>query len=326
MGKNILSIDIGGTKFSLALCAADGVILDRRSYPTNTAGGARWMVEEIYRIGSELIAGSSSPVVACGIGFGGPVDFYRQIINRSIHVHGWSELPLARLISERFQIPAILDNDANAAALGEVRFGAARGCSNIVYLTVSTGIGGGIIIGGDIYHGSRSYAGECGHITVLTDGAPQCSCGKRGCLEALCSGASIGARARAAAQASPESAARLLAMAGNRPENITAKLVFDMAGEGDEFASGLVKQVCSYLGLGVATFINLFDPEMVVIGGGVSKAGATLFEPLKQEIEKHVMPIHSGQLKCVKAALEDDSVLLGAVALANRLIERQRQT
>lgn len=320
MNGNILSVDIGGTKFGLALSTRDGSILAQRGGATNTAGGASWMIEEIYRNGSELIAGGGAPVAACGIGFGGPVDFHRQVINRSMHVRGWGETALADLLGERFHIPAIVDNDANTAALGEVYFGAARGARNIVYLTVSTGIGGGIIIDGKIYHGAHSFAGECGHVTLVPDG-PLCSCGKRGCLEALCSGTAIARQAQAALAG--EAATNwgrtkvLREMAGDEPGNITAKLVFEAAQAGDGLAASLVNKVCVYLGIVAANLINLFDPEMVVIGGGVAKAGGLLFDPLNHEIEKHVMPLHGNRFKCVPAALGDDSVLLGAVALAN---------
>ena len=318
MNGNVLSVDIGGTKFGLALCTRDGRILAQRRGITNTAGRASWMIEQISRSGSELIAGAGAPVVACGIGFGGPVDFHRQVINRSMHVEGWGETRLADLLGECFHIPVVVDNDANTAALGEVYFGAARSTRNIVYLTVSTGIGGGLVIDGEVYHGSHSYAGECGHMTLVPDG-PVCSCGKRGCLEALCSGIAIAKQAQAAVTTTAQSGSGgvLLELAGGKPEEITAKLVFEAAAAGDGLATDLVSKVCVHLGLAVANLINLFDPEMVVIGGGVAKAGRQLFDPLNREIEKFVMPIHSNRFRCVPAQLADDSVLLGAVALAN---------
>nr|MBA3443115.1 ROK family protein [Pyrinomonadaceae bacterium] len=220
----------------------------------------------------------------------------------------------------------VVDNDANTGALGEICYGAARGARNIVYLTVSTGIGGGIVIDGEIYHGSHSFAGECGHMTLVPDG-PLCSCGKRGCLEALCSGTAIARQAALAVGTGTNSRSVnvLLEMAGGKPENITAKLVFEAARAGDELALSLVDKVCDYLGLAVANLINLFDPEMVVIGGGVAKAGRLLFDPLNHEIEKHVMAFHANRVKCVPAALGDDSVLLGAVALANKYCLNNRR-
>ncbi|MDA0745041.1 MAG: ROK family protein [bacterium] len=311
----ILAIDVGGTKYSLALATGRGEIVKRVVRATDREGGATWMVSRILEAGHELIAGSPERVRACGIGFGGPVDFGAQRIVNSTHVPGWDGVPLPEIVEEKLGVPAVVDNDANVGGLGEFTFGAGRGGRNIVYYTVSTGIGGGIVLDGRIYRGSNGNAGELGHVPILLDGPP-CDCGNRGCLEALCSGPAIARRAEEAVRAHPRRGRSLVA-AGKGI--LTAKVVFDAARKGDRLALEIVEETCVYLGMGLATTMNAFAPDVIVVGGGVCKAGRVLFDPLRRQTDRFLMPVHRPHLKIVPAQRKDRSVLLGAVALAKQL-------
>lgn len=312
----ILAIDIGGTRYSLGLATVEGKLLKRVVRTTDRSGGAAWMVERILEEGRKLLTASPEPVSACGIGFGGPVDFAAQRIVNSTHVSGWDDMPLADIVQRKLGIPAIVDNDANAGGLGEFRFGAGRGSRNLVYYTVSTGIGGGIVLNGEIYRGSNGNAGELGHVPILPDG-PLCACGNRGCLEALCSGTAIGRRA---AEAVRKQRGRGIRRAGGEGP-VSAKAVFDAARQGDKLALEIVNETCCYLGMGLATTMNAFAPDVIVIGGGVSKAGRVLFDPLRKQTARFLMPVHRPYLKILPAQRKGRSVLLGAVALARRIAE-----
>jgi glucokinase len=313
----ILGIDIGGSQFGLVLATTDGKVVKRVQRSSDRDAGASLMIAHILSESRLLLAASPEPVSCCGIGFGGPVDFGQQRIINSTHVKGWDDCPLPAQITQALGIPAVVDNDANIGALGEFTFGAGIGCDNLVYFTISTGIGGGIIIHGEIYRGSDGNAGELGHCPILLDG-PRCDCGNRGCLEALCSGTAIGRRARMAVDKHPRKGRVLLRLAGGDP--VTAKTLFDAARQKDAFAQSLVVETCTYLGMGVATAMNAFAPRAIVIGGGVARAGRALFDPLRREADRFLMPIHRPHLKIRPARLGGRSVLMGAVALAEKML------
>ncbi len=307
----ILAIDIGGSQFGLALASPDGRIIKHIQHQTNDHADKR--IDRILAASKTLI--SQSPVLACGIGFGGPVNFDTQRIVNSTHVAGWNDCPLPKIVEQHLGLPAIIDNDANVGALGEFTFGAGKNSRHIIYYTVSTGIGGGIIINGEIYRGGNGYAGELGHVPILRDG-PQCDCGNRGCLEALCSGTAIARRAKAAIKKHPRKGIAIARTANP----ITAKTLFDTARSGDPYARALVDEICTDLGQGLAMAVNAFSPDVIVIGGGVSNAGRVLFQPLRRETRRFLMPVHRPHLRIAPAKLKNRSVLLGAVALAKQRI------
>ena len=308
----VLAVDIGGTRFSLALVTSDGRILNRKTGATDRSGGARWMIDRILEEGRRLLASSPEAVSACGVSFGGPVDFEAQRIVNSTHVSGWDNVAIPDTIHRSMGVPAIVDNDANAGALGEITFGAGKGCRHLVYYNIGTGIGAGIVIDREIYRGANGNAGELGHVTVLPDG-PLCDCGNRGCLEALCSGTAVGRRGEEAVRGQPRRGRGIL-QASEGP--ITAKAVFDAARTGDGLALELVNESCRYLGMGVAAAMNALAPEAIVIGGSVAKAGRVLLEPLREQADRFLMPVHRPHLRILPAGLEGNSGLLGAVALA----------
>lgn len=282
---DVLAIDIGGTKYSLALFRG-GRMVRRSTYATDVAGGRAWMMEHLPAAARGWI--QEARPQACGIGFGGPVDFASQRVGRSMHVGGWQDFPLASAFEQALGIRAILDNDANLGALGEFTAGAGRGARLLLYVTLSTGIGAGILLDGKIIRGADSLAGELGHIPLDADG-PECSCGGRGCFEALCSGRAIEARE-------------------GRPAR---ELLADAA-----FRAGYVPA----LARGLRAALMLLNPDRIVIGGGLSNAGEPLFAELRAELERQIPPSLPVRIDVEPAALGDDSVLWGAAALAEQVL------
>lgn len=276
-----LAIDIGGTKFSMCLFDR-GRMVARHSEPTDREGGREWMLARVAEIGRRWRA--EVGYGQCGIGFGGPVLFDRQRVALSTHVGGWSDFALGDWAREAFGVPCVTDNDANVGALGEEAFGAGRGFAPLFYLTLSTGIGGGIVERGRIWRGADSYAGELGHIAIRPDG-PECLCGSRGCLERLCCGMWIERDHGRGAEEMLRSAA---------------------------FVEGYVRDLAQ----GLKTAVMLINPARIVIGGGISKAGDALFVPLRAELRRQVTSWSKARLDVVPAGLGDDSVLFGALVLA----------
>lgn len=281
---NTLAIDIGGTKFSMAMFAGDHM-LERESRATDREGGREWMLHQI----ASIAAGWKKRYAfeRCGIGFGGPVEFDRQRIALSTHVGGWSDFDLPHYLEPLLGMLPLMDNDANAGALGEGLYGAGRGYRPLFYMTISTGIGGGILTNDEnIYRGADSYAGELGHI-VLQRGGPECLCGWHGCFERLCGGLWL-------ERDYGKPAKELL-----RDPAFVERYVVDLAG-------------------GIKAAIMLLNPARIVIGGGISKAGDALFVPLRAELRRQITDWSRARIDVVPAALGDDSVLYGAMALVNR--------
>ena len=297
----ILAIDIGGTQFRIAAVDDTGRIHKLVRRATQPKGGADWMIDQVLTVAREL--NKLYGFDAAGIGFGGPVDYDGQRIINSTHVAGWDNVRLPQILESETGIPALVDNDANVGALGEWAFGAGKGQSSIVYYTVSTGIGGGIVLNGAVYRGANGNAGELGHVPILIDG-PRCACGNVGCLEALCSGPAIAARGRKEIR--------------GFGKQMTAKDVFCLARCGNRVAVRIVRETADYLGMGIATTINTLAPDMVIVGGGVARAGKVLFDPLRVGVRRRVMPVHRSSVRIVRAKRGDRAVLLGAAAMALR--------
>ncbi len=277
-----LAIDIGGTKFTLALFDEAGKMLHRESRMTDRQGGPRWMTARFPEIVSSWNAAGS--IQAVGIGFGGPVNFKTQSVVLSTHVGGWEGFDLVATVRDTFGAPTLMDNDANVGALGEGLHGAGRGHRPLFYMTLSTGIGGGILTENGVYRGADSYAGEIGHLTIRPDG-PDCLCGANGCFERMCCGL-------------------WLERDHGRPAEI---LLADPA---------FVRDYVVNLSLGLKSAIMLLNPSRIVIGGGITKAGDSLFVPLRQELGRRITSWSRARVDVVPAELGDDSVLHGAYELA----------
>jgi glucokinase len=281
---NTLSIDIGGTKFSMAIFEQDRIVR-RESRATDRAGGRDWMLSQIAEIARAWQR--DVKLDSCGVGFGGPVDFANQRVFKSTHVGGWSDFPLRDELARTLEIPTIMDNDANAGALGEANYGAGRGYPSIFYMTLSTGIGGGIYLDGKIWRGADSYAGELGHVTIRPDG-PECLCGARGCFERMCSGL------------------WLEKDYGQPAQELMQDATF-------------VRRYLLDLALGLKACIMIVNPARIVIGGGIGKAGEALFGPLRAELRRQITDWSAARIDVVPAELADDSVLYGALALTGEL-------
>lgn len=276
-----LAIDIGGTKFSMAVFEGSRM-LERASRATDREGGREWMLQQISNIALEWTA--RYQFQRCGIGFGGPVEFLRQRIALSTHVGGWSDFDLPKHLEKTLGLVPLMDNDANAGALGEAVYGAGRGFRPLFYMTLSTGIGGGVIPSGEIiYRGADSYAGELGHIVIRPDG-PECLCGWHGCFERMCGGLWLERDYGRPAEA-------LL-----RDPDFVKRYVVDLA-------------------MGLKAAIMLLNPARIVIGGGISKARDALFVPLREELRRQITSWSRARIDVVPAELGDDSVLYGAMAL-----------
>lgn len=281
---NTLAVDIGGTKFAVALFEGDQLVR-REARPTDRAGARDWMLEQVVTIAREWKREFAFD--RCGIGFGGPVDFGEQRVAFSTHIGGWNDFRLTEFLSGALDVPAIMDNDANAGALGEATYGAGRGHSPLFYMTLSTGIGGGIYSDGKIWRGADGWAGEIGHVCIRPDG-PECLCKAHGCFERLCCGLWL-----------------------ERDYGKTAKELF----RDPKFVARYVVD----LALGLKACIMLLNPSRIVIGGGISNAGEALFGPLREELDHQITDWSGARVDVTQAALGDDSVLYGALALARTL-------
>jgi glucokinase len=258
-----------------------------------------------------------SQPAAIGVSFGGPVDASTGTVRLSHHVPGWENIPLASLLSKEFGVAVSVDNDANVAALGEHRFGAGQGCDSLMYITVSTGVGGGWILNGRPWRGADGMAGEIGH-TVVDPKGPLCLCGKRGCLERLASGPYMAQQVRETMQRSPSRGQGVRHFVGNDLEAITGEIVSRAATQGDELAREVLETAGWALGVSIGNAANLINPQQFVLGGGVTKAGANFWEVVRRVARETALP--EVNFEIVPAALGDEAPLWGAVALANDLM------
>jgi glucokinase len=279
-----LAIDIGGTKFQVAAFDVDRMVRSE-SRTTDKEGGRDWMLAQIGGIIEDWRR--EFRFERCGVGFGGPVNFGEQRVALSTHVGGWKDFHLSAHLVDLLGVPVVMDNDANVGALGEAHYGAGRGYSPLFYMTLSTGIGGGIYGDGKIWRGADSYGGEMGHLTIRPDG-PECLCGAFGCYERMCCGLWL-----------------------ERDYGKSAKeLMRDPA---------FVRRYVVDLALGLKACIMLLNPARVVIGGGISKAGEALFGPLRAELRRAITNWSAARIDVAPAELGDASVLYGALALAKQL-------
>ncbi|MDW8290889.1 MAG: ROK family protein [Armatimonadota bacterium] len=307
----IVGVDIGGTKVACVLADGEGRIVARQWQPTRSAEGWQAVVGQLFEMTERVLQGVSPQLVrGIGISCGGPLDSQAGIVYSPPNLPGWEAVPIKSLFEERFGLPTRLENDANATALAEYRFGAGRGSRNMVFMTWGTGIGGGLVLDGRLYRGTNDLAGEIGHTTVLLDG-PLCGCGKRGCLEALASGPSIARRARELAGESPDS----LVWQKSSPEGVTAQHVVEAAQEGDLFARYVLAEAATYMGIGIANVAQILNPERVVLGTIAVKAGELVLEPLRRALAVHAWQRVRQVLQVVPAELGDRAQDLAAVCL-----------
>ncbi|MEQ1856019.1 MAG: ROK family protein [Longimicrobiales bacterium] len=314
-----VGVDIGGTNLVVGVVPlAGGRPLAVASRPTNGERGGDAAVEEIGAMADAVVAealaghgGTPERVIGVGVGCPGPLDLATGRIIDTPNL-GWADYPIRDRIAERLGLAATLDNDANCAAYGEWWQGAGRGARHVVGVTIGTGIGGGFIVDGRLVRGASGVAGELGHIVIDVDGR-RCACGNQGCLEAYASGTSIAARAREGIEAGQESeVARLV---DGDLTRITALTVYDALLLGDRYARTVMLETAAFLGAGLASVVNLFNPEVIVVVGGVTRAGDHLFLPLREEVSRRAFPAAVAACRIVPGELGASAGVVGAVGV-----------
>jgi glucokinase len=320
-----LAVDLGGTKLLIGLVDRDGNVLARERIAT-PHGGPAAVARAIRDAARSLRAGAGSRgavIAGVGVAVAGPTDHARGVIYDPPNIEGWGrETPFGPLLARELRETVFVENDANAAALGEAWVGAGRGVRDLVYITVSTGIGGGFILDGRLYRGARGTAGEIGHVIIDPDG-PRCRCGNRGCLEILASGPAIARQAQEAIlRGDPTSMKRF----AGRLDELTAATVAEAARGGDPLAADLYVRAGTRIGIVLGNLLALLNPAMIIVGGGVSKAGELLFQPVREAIRTRVYPRPALGAVVVPAGLGDDVGIIGAAALVYHATDQARNT
>lgn len=311
MKKYVIGVDLGGTKITTAISDLTGEIIEKTTLATGSALGEEVVLGRIFDSISMVLEASKiseQDVRAIGIGSPGPLDSEKGIIITTPNLP-FKNYNLVKPIEDRFGIRTYLDNDANAAAIGEYTFGAGKGTKNLIYITVSTGVGGGAILNGRPYRGNTSNALEVGHMTIEPFSKHQCNCGKYGDVESLASGTAIAKRAREAVEAGRETSLKDI-------ETITSYEVHQAYLEGDQVAIEILETALEYMGIAIANLIVNFDPEMIVIGGGVTKIGDLFFDKVKESAKKRSFDFMFNSTKIVPSKLGQESGVIGALALA----------
>jgi len=311
-----LGIDLGGTKILTSVVDADGKMLSRDHSVTPATRGREAVIQAVMESARQALkeAGiSPSELTAVGIGAPGLSNPSTGVLYTSPNLPGWQDVPLRDIIAQELGRTAYLINDANAAAIGEFYYGAGRGAHNFIYITVSTGIGGGIIINGELYTGPTGTAGEVGHM-VIDDNGPPCSCGNRGCWETLASGRALAAEAKRLIKKGTSTT--ILEQAGGTIDKVNAEAVHQAALAGDKLASRLIARNAYYLGVGLANLINIFNPEVIVIGGGLASIGDMLLLPAYEEAGRRAFKQPYKAARFARAELGRNSGVIGAAAYA----------
>lgn len=310
-----IGIDVGGTNVKIALVDGEGKIIYSNSVPTYAQMGYEYTVNNIKQAIRDLMKETNTDakeIEGIGFDFPGQVDYKTGVVKLAPNIPGWVNVPIAQMIEEEFNIPTRIDNDVRCAALGELKFGAGKGCENFVCITVGTGIGSGLVINGQLVRGAANAAGEIGHIKLQMNGGPICGCGDTGCLEAFASGPSIVAMAQEYLKGGKSTKFREMAGADGE---ITPYIVAKAAEAGDPVAKRIFEIIGTYIGMGLVSVINLLNPEKVIIGGGVAAAGDLLLDPIRKTIKERAMVVAGNSVEIVPAELGNSAGVIGASML-----------
>jgi glucokinase len=311
---HMLAADVGGTTTRTALVDREGTVSHRRAFPTEARAGREQSTERLLSSLEQIIElAGPNPPIGVGVSVAGATDPETGVLFGPPNLPGWDGYSLKPALEQGLSMNVSIANDGNLAALAELLYGAGRGLKNVIYMTVSTGIGGGIIIDGEPYGGARGFAGELGHIIIDRNGAV-CNCGNSGCLEALCSGTAVARIARERLKGGESS--MLLGMAGGEVEKVDAPAVAAAARAGDRLAATIMDEVSTNLGIGLVSIINAFDPDIIVVGGGMSQNLEMMMPRIVEQIDRHATGRRLGRVPVVRAELKDDASLVGAAALA----------
>jgi len=315
--KYALGIDIGGTKIAAGLVNAQGKIASYQTIPTQAARGGPSVLKRINQLIKPILNSARTKkqtVIGIGVDCPGAIDPIKgRPLAPTPHIPKWKGLPIKQELNRIFHLPVWVENDVNAIALAEKKWGSGKQTRNIFCLTIGTGIGGGIIINNQLHRGHYCYAGEIGHLMVDPNG-PQCNCGRWGCLEALAGGPAIVRRTKALIKRSFIKT-RLSRIIKNNPQSLNPTTIFQAASQGDRIAQRILNETAHYIGLALSYVINLLDPELIIVGGGVARAGKILIPPIQKTISQHIIPSPIRQIKIVPAHLSDKTGVLGGAAL-----------
>jgi len=307
-----VGVDVGGTKVAAGLVNADGEILSHQRVSMVSDGSTERGLQAVLSAIAQVLPECASSIAGIGICAPGPLDPKTGVILNPPNVPCWRNFPLAEEVRKKYSVPVKVDNDANAAALAEARWGAAKGYQNVFYATIGTGIGTGIVFDGKIYHGRTGSAGEGGHVSIDYRG-PICRCGKPGCIEILASGTAIVRRARERLSSGTKSS--LLEIAGYRAEAITGEMVGTAFAAGDQLATELLTETVEMLALWLSNMIDLLDPDVIVIGGGAAALCFPFFDRLRERIPQLTVNPRAAEVPIVSARYGADSGIAGGAAL-----------
>ena len=313
MKKYRIGVDVGGTNVKIALVDKEGSIVYSNTTPTRAEMGYEYTISNIKQAINDLMKETKTDknsIEGIGFGFPGQIDCDAGVVRVLPNIPGWINVPVSKIMEKEFGIPTKVDNDVRCAALGELAFGAGKGCQNLICITVGTGIGSGLIVNGKLVRGADNAAGEIGHIKLQMHDGPICGCGDSGCLEAFASGPGIVAMAQEYILGGKSTKYRELA----NPE-ITPYIVAEAAKQGDKVALKIFERIGEYIGIGLSSVVNLLNPEKIVIGGGVADAGEILFTPLINTLKKRAMPIQAKSVSVVPAQLGNAAGVIGASLL-----------
>jgi glucokinase len=314
MTRYVVGIDLGGTKIATCLMDEEGCIVKKIILPTLASEGPEAVIgrmkASVYEVMKQAKVDRKS-ILAVGVGSPGPMDSEKGIIKNPPNLPGWIQIPLKNILWDEFKLPIALENDANAAALGENLYGSGKSAKNFMYITVSTGIGGGVVVNGKLFKGANGNAAEIGHTTINFQG-PRCGCGNMGCWEAYASGSALARFAGEGIKNGRKTAITEIAC----DENIKAEHVFTAAKQGDDYAKELVDREGYYLGVGLANMINSFNPDSIAIGGGVTNEWDLFSDRMLEVMEERALKANFENLKVIKATLGSDVGIMGAAAAA----------
>src|SRR3989337_3488131 len=315
-GMVVIGIDLGGSAVRLSTVTSAGRLRYSKSVDISARREQRYVLDAILSSIIELITiekKRGNKVVSIGIGSPGTIDLRKGVVVTSANFKGWKDVPLKKLLEKGVNLPVVLDNDANTAAFGEKWKGAGRKVNSLICLTMGTGIGGGIVLDGDIWHGADGMAGEIGHMTVNPEG-PRCNCGNTGCLEAYSSATGMVRSAAASIKSGKRSILKKLSYGDN--SSITARMIYESALNGDRLSLEILAEAGKYLGIAIASLINILNPEMIVLAGAVAGAWDLFMPTTRQEINKRAFNVLAERTKIVPGKLIDSAGIVGAAGLA----------
>ena len=309
----VIGIDMGGTNTAFGIVDARGTVIASSSIKTGKHSKIEDYIDELYQELHRLIVANDAEGKINGIGIGAPnANYFTGVIEDGVNLPWPTPIPLADLITKKFGIPCLITNDANAAAIGEMTYGAARGLKDFIMITLGTGVGSGIVVNGQMVYGHDGFAGELGHVIMKRNNGRVCGCGRTGCLEAYCSATGVARTAREFLEIRDEESL----LREYDIENITSKDVYDCAVKGDKLALDIFNYTGTILGEALADFVTFSSPEAFVIFGGLTKSGDYIMNPIREAFDKNIMKVFKGKVKILISELkESDAAVLGASAL-----------